>query len=286
MTRPGCGDRGLVPGAPRLFAVTAIVDAAWSHVIKYGLSRLEVSRMEPGFGARLAGESQRKDPSQLVSDFEVPPDQAKGSSNLFKLFMSHEGRLIHKWDHYLDLYDRHFAAIQSPRMLEIGVFKGGSLELWRKYFGANAVIFGVDIDPTCEGENVRIGSQDDPQFLLSVVQEMGGLDIVLDDGSHVGKHQEISFRTLFPLLRDGGIYAIEDLHTAYWPNYDGGHRRAGTGIELVKSLIDDMHHWWHSEPALEIAIGGIHIYDSIAFIEKRAPEQPRVTKVGRNPAAS
>ncbi len=64
---------------------------------------------------------------------------------------------------------------------------------------------------------VRIGSQDDPAFLRSVIDEMGSPDIILDDGSHVSDHQKISFETLWPLLKVGGLYVIEDLHTAYFP---------------------------------------------------------------------
>lgn len=219
-----------------------------------------------------------------VAEYAVPIREArKGTSEISRLFFGHSGRLIDKWVHYLDLYDRHFSPFRGPvKMLEIGVFEGGSLELWRKYFGPDATIYGIDINPACAGRvdspnQVRIGSQDDQEFLRSVVDEMGGLDIVLDDGSHVAKHQLASFRTLFPLLRYGGIYAIEDLHTAYWNQYGGGHGRPGTAVELVKSLIDDMHRWWHDKGSAEI--GAIHVYDSIVFIEKAKPERPQAVRV-------
>ena len=109
-------------------------------------------------------------------------------------------------------------------MLEIGVFMGGSLALWRKFLGPDAVIFGIDINPSCiafDGQFacVRIGSQDDPQFLRSIVAEMGGIDVVLDDGSHIASHQRASFDLLFPLLSDGGHYIVEDMHTAYWRSF-------------------------------------------------------------------
>jgi hypothetical protein len=110
---------------------------------------------------------------------------------------------------------------------------------------------------------------------------MGGLDIVLDDGSHVSSHQRVSFEVLFPLLSDGGLYMIEDMHTAYMPTYEGGHRRPGTAIEMVKGMIDDMHGWYHSEalgtPARDW-ITGIHVYDSIAVIEKRRRRRPGHTR--------
>lgn len=209
---------------------------------------------------------------------------AHGTGDIHRMFFGHDGRIVHKWVHYLDVYERHFQTLRGKpvRMLEIGVSKGGSLEVWRKYLGPEAVIFGIDIDPACAGRVdppnvVRIGSQDDPAFLRQVVAEMGGLDIVLDDGSHVSSHQRLSFDVLFELLSDGGLYVIEDMHTAYMPSYEGGYRRRGTAIELVKGMIDDMHGWYHARrrrtPARDW-IAGIHVYDSIVVIEKRRRGRP------------
>lgn len=226
----------------------------------------------------------RKHLYDLIQEYTVPLEEARGRGEIFKLFAAHDGRVVQKWVHYLDLYERHFGSFRDPNFLEIGVESGGSLELWRKYFGPRATIFGIDILPGCARNvdppnEVRIGSQDDPEFLRRVVCEMGGLDIVLDDGSHVGKDQETSFRTLYPLLREGGVYAIEDLCTSYWRDWKGGYGRKGTGIQLVKRLIDDMHQWWHDEKVMEPNIGGIHIYDSIVFIEKAPSARPQMTWV-------
>jgi hypothetical protein len=130
---------------------------------------------------------------------------------------------------------------------------------------------------------VRIVSQDDPKFLRSVIDEMGTPDIILDDGSHFERHQRISFDTLFPLLRDGGLYLIEDLQTAYFfTRWEGKYRRKSSGIELVKDMIDDMHSWYHRKKmrtASRNQIGAIHIYDSIAVIEKRQVARPRHIEV-------
>lgn len=150
--------------------------------------------------------------------------------------------------HYLPIYQRIFGPFvgRPLRFLEIGVLAGGSMHMWREFFGQTATIFGIDINPECAGYGgtagqVRIGSQADPEFLRTVVTEMGGVDIVLDDGSHVASHQRASFDALFPLLADGGLYVIEDLHSSCWPDYEGGLKRAGTGIEFLKDLVDQMH---------------------------------------------
>lgn len=111
---------------------------------------------------------------------------------LWDLFMTHRGRTIHKWVHYFPVYERHFAPyVGRPIVLvEIGVSSGGSLQLWKKYFGPYARIIGIDIDPACAAFEepqiaVRIGDQADRGFLATVVDEFGAPDIVIDDGSHV-----------------------------------------------------------------------------------------------------
>ena len=215
---------------------------------------------------------------------------AKQKSELGKLFFGHQGRVMQKWIHYLDLYDVYLSPyrVGPVKMLEIGVNRGGSLQLWREYFGPEASIYGVDVNPQCAEfadapTQVRIGSQADPEFLRSVVSEMGQPNIIIDDGSHVAKHQQVSFETLFPLLAPGGMYVIEDMHTAYWRGeWEGGYKRGGTAVELVKQLIDDMHGWWHRRSprlAKREDIVAIHIHDSITFIEKGPRERPRHVRI-------
>jgi hypothetical protein len=223
-----------------------------------------------------------------IADFWASEDQQVAGADagpIERAFFANDGPIVHKWHHYLPVYDRYFAPFRDRRsgrplrFLEIGVSGGGSLALWRKYFGEDAIIFGVDIDEKCRaldsvcGASVRIGSQDDEAFMRSVVSEMGGeVDIVLDDGSHITNHVNRSFDILFPLVADGGVYMVEDLHTSYWPNYGGGYRKPGTFIERTKQLIDEMHHWWHGNGQQIAATKGcaaaLHVYDSMVIIEK------------------
>ena len=213
-------------------------------------------------------------------------------SPLEQVFWDNQGRAIDKWLHYLPIYERHFAPYRnSPvKVLEIGVQNGGSAQLWREWFGPEAVIFGIDINPDCARANgevaqIRIGSQADPDFLRKVVAEMGGLDIVIDDGSHVMEHLHASFRTLFPLLAEGGVYLVEDLHTAYWPKFGGGYGRKSSFLETAKTLIDDMHCWYHKfgqqEKASANALGGLHFYDSVLVIDKASMAPPRRAITGK-----
>ena len=229
-------------------------------------------------------------PHPPLAEFKHDPAVAvelgrQPSGEIARLFFAHRGRPIGKWVHYFEVYDGYLAKYRNKpiTMLEIGVSGGGSLELWRHYFGPDARIFGIDIDPECarrvsEPNQVRIGSQDDPKFLAAVISEMGPPDIILDDGSHVAGHQIVSFNTLFPHLKNGGLYIVEDVHTAYWPEfYDLAPWRTRTFIKHVHRLIDDMHGWYHYRSKKTDAmreISAIHVHDSIVVIEKNHRARP------------
>jgi hypothetical protein len=213
------------------------------------------------------------------------------NSDLLDYFTTNKGCVIHKWHHYIPLYDRYFSPFRGRkiRFLEIGVNKGGSLQLWRKYFGDDAIIFGIDINPDCEKLNglagqVRIGSQIDRPFLESVIKEMGGVDIVLDDGSHHMQHIPETLKQLFPHLSYGGIYMIEDLHTAYWKTYGGGYNSSGNFFRFLSDIVDDMHHWYTMKGIKQTAISkccsGVHIHDSIVVLEKNKVYEPVHSKIG------
>lgn len=211
--------------------------------------------------------------------------------DLLDYFVSNTGAVVHKWHHYIPVYDRYFSRFRGRpvRFLEVGVSKGGSLQLWRKYFGPDAVIFGIDIDPACSqfdgaAGRVRIGSQDDPAFLSSVIEEMGGIDVVLDDGSHRMDHVRSTFTALFPRLSDGGIYLIEDLHAAYWEDFGGGYRAEANFFGFLSEMVDDMHHWYHQQGLTHEAVSAhcaaIHIHDSIAVLEKATVYPPTHSRIG------
>jgi len=206
---------------------------------------------------------------------------------LKEIFEKHEGRLIHKWDHYFEIYERFFSPFRDTamHMLEIGISHGGSLQLWRKYFGERANLYAIDINPECrqfgeEKTRVFIGSQEDPVFLAQIARTLPPLDVVLDDGGHTMNQQIVSFRHLFPLVRDGGLYIVEDTHTSYWHAFHGGFRKKGTFIEFAKGLVDDMHAWHIDNEKIQPVntftehISCISFYDSIVVIEKKKRKEP------------
>jgi hypothetical protein len=210
-----------------------------------------------------------------------------------EIFEGHQGNLIHKWTHYFEIYDRHFGALagKEVHLLEIGVSQGGSIQMWKQFFGPGLHYYGIDINPGCkqfEEENVKIfiGSQEDPAFLESVKKQMPDLDIFIDDGGHTMRQQILSFEHLFEKIKNNGIYLCEDNHTSYWFNFGGGMKRRGTYIEYVKNLIDVMHLWYAGSKTkiynhrLKDKIFAIHIYDSIVVMEKRKVDAPKDVKAG------
>ncbi|NND49615.1 MAG: class I SAM-dependent methyltransferase, partial [Rhizobiales bacterium] len=161
----------------------------------------------------------------------------RAESDLERVVAAYSGRVANKWKHYYPIYGRHFGHLRGRpcKIFEIGVADGGSLALWRKYFGAAAQITGLDINPEtkrCEenGTAIYIGDQGDGDLLKQIAAERGPFDLVIEDGSHLFHHQILAFETLFAHLNDGGIYACEDLHTSYLADgeYDGGVGKPGT----------------------------------------------------------
>lgn len=204
------------------------------------------------------------------------------------VFAEHRGRLASKWPHYIPIYERWFSPwIQQPvTVLELGVDCGGSLEIWKRYFGPQARIVGIDSNPNCraveqEQISVRIGDQADEKFLASVLGEFGTPDIVIDDASHMAVATVASFSYLYPRVSPAGLYVVEDLHCSYWARFGGGLRQPGTFIELAKGLVDEINAEWTEG---QIAVGergksieGIHFYNSLCVIERGAqgPKAPQ-----------
>jgi hypothetical protein len=215
------------------------------------------------------------------------------STRLWNYFRHNPGRQIHKWDHYFPIYERHFGPLRKrhPTVLEIGVSQGGSLEMWRAYFGRGSHIVGIDIDERCTavagpGVDVRIGDQTDRAFLMGLVDEFGPFDIVIDDGGHRPEQIRASFDALWPSINLGGVYLVEDLHANYWPEYGGAYLAPESFVEYGKSVIDEMHAWHSRDPALEVtamtrSLRGLHIYDSIMVFDKADVPRPHVRKTGR-----
>lgn len=144
---------------------------------------------------------------------------------------------------YLKHYWRHLGdrRLEVRKFIEIGIQSDRSINMWEEFF-PNARIYGIDIDPKCREyaggrKEVFIGSQADKRFLAEVVERVGpGIDVIIDDGSHVAEHQIFTFDHLLPAMTENGIYVIEDT----------GGVVGDTGLKtvnVIKSLVDHIYYW-------------------------------------------
>lgn len=193
-----------------------------------------------------------------------------------------------KYDWYYPAYERHFGGLRDRRLniLEIGIggydtsaAGGGSLRMWECYF-PHAKIYGLDIHDKSPHDAGRVrtfkGSQADEDFLRTMVQKIGPIDIVIDDGSHVNEHVRKSFDVLFPLLAEAGIYVIEDTHSSYWETFGGSStdlRKDDTTMALVRGLLDALNHREIRDPLrqpgpFDSTVVEVHCYHNIVFIQK------------------
>ena len=206
--------------------------------------------------------------------------------SLYSYFLNNTGRGVIKYTHYFHIYERYFARyVNTPvTLFEIGTGSGGSARMWQHYFVPLARIVTIDIRPDCkafEEEQIfaRIGHQGDLAFLATLVEEFGSPDIVVDDGSHQMADINATFDFLYPRTAQNGIYLVEDLQAAYWPNCGGGLHAPSSFIERCKGFIDELHARYIGlagdvplapETPFSRSTAAIHIYDSVVVFE-RAP---------------
>ncbi len=185
---------------------------------------------------------------------------------LAQLYSEHKGKVSDKWTRYFSEYDTLFEEFRdrSVRMLEIGVQNGGGLEIWARYFRNGLKFIGCDIDPNCAAlrfDDPRIelviGDANDDSTQKEILSHSPELDIVIDDGSHWSGDIVRSFLRYFSNLVDGGVYVVEDLHTSYWKEYEGGLFDPFSSITFFKRLIDivNSEHWGVERPPADILAG-------------------------------
>lgn len=206
--------------------------------------------------------------------------------------------------HYTKVYEKYFETkrYEPLKILEIGFYRGGSARMWHEYF-PNAQLYFIDVDPYCyqcmAGLSSRVHlymkNQANKKQLRSFLKEVSGdFDIIIDDGGHTMRQQQISFIHLYPALKKGGIYVIEDLHTSYSLPVGGGYRvdefkqyrreEKITTVDFLKRMVDDVNYitskTWVANKELcppdiknklnlwQSSIASIHFYPSLAFILK------------------
>jgi len=206
------------------------------------------------------------------------PAASEGSNPLLAYFNAHkEGPGIHKWMHYFDIYQRHFQKFvgREVHVLEVGIYAGGSLSMWREYFGEKCHVYGVDIDAACmaysnEKTKIFIGDQADRAFWANFKKGVPPLDLLIDDGGHLPEQQRITLEEMLPHIRPGGVYVCEDIHgdnnefAAYIYGLANGLNSAKP-VEMPK----DTAGLAFAVSELQKTVHSVHLYPFLAVIEKR-----------------
>ena len=236
------------------------------------------------FSQSLKGAPSVCDAYEFSHSFQGPSIAREGASTdnpLREYFESYrEGPGIWKWEHYFDIYHRHLSKFVGTKVdvVEIGIYSGGSLGMWRTYFGNGCHVYGVDIEPACKAYestdvSVFIGDQADRGLWKEFKNKVGKVDIVIDDGGHTPEQQQVTLQEMLPALRDGGVYICEDIHGAF-----NRFSRFATGLanELNATHFRSGELLESTRTAFQNAIHSIHFYPYMVVIEKHAGNAPRL----------
>jgi hypothetical protein len=157
----------------------------------------------------------------IVNNTNRKNSKFKFKNSLIKFYLKSKHKGMTKFIHYLENYEKDFEHLKKEKkkikILEIGVFSGGSLEMYKNFFDTNKIeIIGIDIDEEClkfrdNVTNIHIGDQSDLRFLNFIKKKYSFFNIIIDDGSHIFEDQKKTFENLFSHVSYGGIYIIEDV---------------------------------------------------------------------------
>ncbi len=169
------------------------------------------------------------------------------TESLVSYFINNQRGAINKWLHYFDIYEKHLSRFRgnNPVVLEIGVKDGGSLGMWKDYFGQGSKIIGLDINPDCikhqlKDVEVFIGSQDDPNIINNIFSKYKNIDILIDDGSHRMVDMINSFNLIYNRLNEDGLYIVEDTQTCFDNRYCDANDL--TFLDFAREKLDELHY--------------------------------------------
>lgn len=173
---------------------------------------------------------------------------------------------------YFQVYEELLSKYRNKKItfVEVGVLNGGSLFMWRDFFGPEARIIGVDFNPLAkrweeDGFEIFIGSQSSPDFWRDFFSSIGMVDVLLDDGGHTNEQQIVTTHQSIPFIKDGGLLIVEDVHASYFKDF--GNPSKYSFINYAKLFIDGINARF---PGVEVvknmfrdAVYSVHFYDSI-----------------------
>jgi hypothetical protein len=183
-----------------------------------------------------------------------------------------EGRGIWKWEHYWSIYHRHLHKFvgRPIHIVEVGIYSGGSLAMWKSYFGRECKIFGVDIEPACQAyqdddTKIFIGDQADRTFWQMFKAQVPRVDILIDDGGHLPEQQIVTLEEMLPHVRPGGVYICEDVHSTN--NRFAAYIHGLTDALNASTQLAGPDLAFSPSP-FQKAISSIHAYPFVIVIEK------------------
>ena len=191
---------------------------------------------------------------------------------------------------YFEIYDHLFAPFRGLPItfVEIGILNGGSLFMWRDYFGPQARIIGIDLNPEAKkweahGFEIFIGSQSDPDFWQSFREQVPSIDILLDDGGHTYTQQIVTVESLISAVVDGGLLVVEDCHTSYMPGF-GDQRRSF--MAYCKVWIDKINSRFGKFQAVrrqsDTRVWSVQFFESIVAFRVKNEASNRPSQLVRN----
>lgn len=193
-------------------------------------------------------------------------------------YKSDKGAVYHN---YLEIYEKYFSKYRTTldTFLEIGLWEGESIRMWRDYFEVGKLV-GADILDLSHVKlpetQIHLCDQSDRTQLENLVANTyNQYDIIIDDGGHMMHQQQITLGVMFKYLKPGGVFVIEDLHTSGNPAYTRPgdtdtlqmlHNYNDTGV-LVSNCMTDEEIAYVSKhiEVLNVELGNV---SPIAFIIK------------------
>ena len=166
-----------------------------------------------------------------------------------KIYKSFQDSKYHstKYKKYFDIYDQLFKKFTGKKItiVEIGILNGGSLFMWRKYFGKKARIIGIDLNSKTKqlekyGFEIFIGDQADKNFWNKFFKKIGKVDIIIDDGGHTNIQQSLTTVYTVPFIKNDGLLVIEDTHSSYQKKFQNPSKYSF--INFSKKIIDDVNY--------------------------------------------
>lgn len=229
---------------------------------------------EPARGADFARQWDATATSQSLKSSALVPGQDDSANPLREYFDGiKEGAGVWKWLHYFEPYHRHLHKFigRPVVVVEVGVYSGGSMPMWRHYFGEDCRIHGVDIQEECKvyedsHTTIHIGDQADRAFWKQFRKSVPVVDVLIDDGGHQPEQQMVTLEEMLPHLRPGGIYICEDVH-GFGNEFALFAHALANELNAVDWVLQQE---LASTPApFQAAIHSVHMYPFMVVVEKR-----------------